>query len=54
MRCLMTCAVGRSRRRSGAVLASSEMGAMPTLDEVRGGRVSAYQDVTDRKLGFID
>ena len=32
----------------------SEAGAMLALDDVRGGRVSAYQDVTDRKLGFID
>ena len=37
-----------------AVHESSEAGAMLALDDVRGGRVSAYQDVTDRKLGLID
>ena len=37
-----------------AVHESSEAGAMVTLDDVHSGRVSAYQDVTDRKLGLID
>ena len=37
-----------------AVHESSEAGAMVTLDDVRSGRVSAYQDVTDRKLGLIN
>lgn len=37
-----------------AVHESSEVGAMVTLDDVLSGRVSAYQDVTDRKLGLID
>ena len=37
-----------------AVHESSETGAMLALDDVRSGRVSAYQDVTDRKLGLID
>ena len=37
-----------------AVHESSQAGAMVTLDDVRSGRVSAYQDVTDRKLGLID
>ena len=37
-----------------AVHESSQAGAIVTLDDVRSGRVSAYQDVTDRKLGLID
>ena len=36
-----------------AVHESSQAGAVVTLDDVRSGRVSAYQDVTDRKLGLI-
>lgn len=37
-----------------AVHESSQAGAMVTVDDVRSGRVSAYQDVTDRRLGLID
>lgn len=37
-----------------AVHESSQVGAMVRLDDVRSGRVTAYQDVTDRKLGLID
>ena len=54
MRFSTMCSAGRYRRLSGSVLASRETGAMLTRDDVRGGRVSAYQDVTDRKLGLID
>ena len=54
MQSLMTCSAGRYPKLSGSVLASSDTGAMLALDDVRGGRVSAYQDVTDRKLGLID
>ena len=37
-----------------AVHESSQAGAIVTLDDVRSGRISAYQDVTDRKLGLND
>ena len=37
-----------------AVFESSETGGPVTVDEVRSGAVSAYQDPIDRKLGLLD